>query len=195
MDTDVVRILEESQALLKGNFLLSSGNHSSQYFQCARLLQYPDRAAAVIAAAAERLKAGGAVFDCVVGPAMGGIVVAYETGRQLGVPAFFTERNDEGVMTLRRGFEIRPGEKVVIAEDVVTTGKSTLETAEQIRKLGGAVTASVCIVDRRPEGAENPFGWPLYSALRMPAVLWTPEECPLCREGVSPAINHGSRKM
>ncbi len=196
---DVVSILSECRALLTGHFLLSSGKHSSQYFQCARLLQYPDRAAEVVGIVAKKLeaeiKAGKIEVDSVIGPAMGGIVVAYELGRQLGKPAFFTERNDEGVMTLRRGFEIEPGEKIVIAEDVVTTGKSTLETAEQIKALGGVVVASICVVDRRPADAAEPFPWPLFAALRQPAVLWDANDCELCKEGKTPAVKPGSRKV
>lgn len=197
--TDVVSILTECKAMLTGHFLLSSGKHSSQYFQCARLLQYPDRAAEVVAGPAGRIKAeiaaGRLAVDAVIGPAMGGIVVAYELGRQLGLPAFFTERNDEGVMTLRRGFEINPGDRIVIAEDVVTTGKSTMETAVQIRAMGGEVVASICVVDRRPADAEEPFPWPLFAALRQPAVLWDADDCELCREGKIPAEKPGSRKI
>lgn len=197
--SDVVSILSECQALLTGHFLLSSGKHSSQYFQCARLLQYPARAETVIADVARRIKAeiasGHLAPDAVIGPAMGGIVVAYELGRQLGLPAFFTERNDEGIMSLRRGFEIKPGEKIIIAEDVVTTGKSTLETAEQIKAMGGEVVASICVVDRRPAGAADPFPWPLFAALRQPAVLWDESECPLCKEGKTQAVKPGSRKV
>jgi orotate phosphoribosyltransferase len=197
--TDVVSVLSECRAMLTGHFLLSSGKHSSQYFQCARLLQYPDKAAAVIGDVAARIdadrKAGKLKADAVIGPAMGGIVVAYELGRQLKLPAFFTERNDDGVMSLRRGFEIQPGEKIIIAEDVVTTGKSTIETAEQIKALGGEVVASICIVDRRPADADDPFPWPLYAALRQPAVLWDADKCELCREGKTPAVKPGSRKV
>ncbi len=196
---DVVSILSECRALLTGHFLLSSGKHSSQYFQCARLLQYPDKAAEVVGIVAKKIedeiKAGKLEVDSVIGPAMGGIVVAYELGRQLKKPAFFTERNDEGVMTLRRGFEIEPGEKIVIAEDVVTTGKSTLETAEQIKALGGVVVASICVVDRRPADAAEPFPWPLFAALRQPAVLWDSSDCELCKEGKLPAVKPGSRKV
>ncbi len=198
MSEDVIRILKESKAMLTGHFLLSSGKHSSQYFQCARVLQYPDRAAAVIACVAEKLKAeqaaGKIEFDCIIGPAMGGIIPAYEAGRQLGIPAFFTERDDSGRMTLRRGFEIRGGERVIIAEDVVTTGKSTLETADQIEEMGGIIAASFCIVDRRSEGADT-FPWPFYSAVRIPAETWNTEDCPLCREGKQPVVKPGSRKV
>lgn len=196
---DVVSILSECRAMLTGHFLLSSGKHSSQYFQCARLLQYPDRAAEVISGVTAKIeaeiKAGRLAVDSVIGPAMGGIVVAYELGRQLGKPAFFTERNDDGVMALRRGFEIKSGEKIIIAEDVVTTGKSTLETAEQIAALGGVVVASICVVDRRPADAADPFPWPLFAALRQPAVLWDAADCELCKEGKTPAVKPGSRKI
>lgn len=185
--------------MLSGHFLLSSGKHSSQYFQCARLLQYPDKAAIVISQVTERLNtdiANGKIeIDSVIGPAMGGIVVAYELGRQLGKPAFFTERDDTGKMTLRRGFKIKPGEKIIIAEDVITTGKSTLETASYIQEMGGIVVAAICVVDRRPEDAEEPFPWPLYAALRQPAVLWDADDCDLCKEGKTPAIKPGSRKV
>ncbi len=197
--SDVVSILSECEAMLTGHFLLSSGKHSSQYFQCARLLQYPDRAATVIEGVAKRIQAeigaGKLDVDAVIGPAMGGIVVAYELGRQLRVPAFFTERNDEGEMTLRRGFEIKPGERIVIAEDVVTTGKSTLETAERIKAMGGVVVASICVVDRRPADAAEPFSWPLFAAARIPAVLYEATDCPLCKEGKLPAVKPGSRKI
>lgn len=197
--SDVVSILSECKAMLTGHFLLSSGKHSSQYFQCARLLQYPKQAEKVIASLAARLNAdiasGKLSAQSVIGPAMGGIVVAYELGRQMGLPAFFTERDDEGIMTLRRGFEISAGEKIIIAEDVVTTGKSTLETAKRIEAMGGTVVASICIVDRRPEGAEDPFPWPLYAALRQPAVLWDAADCELCKEGKTQAVKPGSRKI
>lgn len=202
--SDVVSILSECQAMLSGHFLLSSGKHSSRYFQCARLLQNPSQAAKVIADVADRIKAaisaGKLEVDSIIGPAMGGIVVAYELGRQLEKPAFFTERDDEGKMTLRRGFEIKPGEKIIIAEDVVTTGKSTLETAERIKEMGGVVVASICLVDRRPEDAmealtPEPFPWPLFAAVRLPAVLWDAQECPLCKEGKTPAVKPGSRKI
>lgn len=198
--SDVVSILSECQAMLTGHFLLSSGKHSSQYFQCARLLQHPDRAALVIGDVVEKLKDAKISANAVIGPAMGGVVVAYELGRQMGLPAFFTERNDEGIMTLRRGFEIAKGEKIIIAEDVVTTGKSTLETAEQIEAMGGVIVASICIVDRRPapprgKHDESPFPWPLFAAARIPAVLWDAADCELCREGKTPAVKPGSRKI
>ena len=120
MNINVLDILKESGALLEGHFLLSSGRHSNRYCQCAKLLQYPDKSAMVLSVVADKIK--DIDFDIVVGPAMGGIIVAYEVGRQTGKPAIFTERVD-GKMELRRGFEIKKGQKVLISEDVVTTGK------------------------------------------------------------------------
>ena len=134
MDNLVVNTLKEVGALLEGHFLLSSGRHSNRYCQCAKLLQYPDKAEKVLKIVAEKLK--NIDFDIVVGPAMGGIVVSYELARQLGKPGIFAERQD-GEMTLRRGFEIKKGQKVVISEDVITTGKSSLEVAKVIEELGG----------------------------------------------------------
>jgi orotate phosphoribosyltransferase len=193
---DVERILRECGALLSGHFLLSSGNHSPQYFQCARLMQYPDRTAevfSVIAGNLRRAQRNGLRFDMAVGPAIGGITASYELGRQLGIPALFTERNDAGEMTLRRGFEIPAGSRVIIAEDVITTGKSTLEAARCVEALGGIVVASACVVDRRPDCAENPFRWQIFPALRQSALIYAPAECPLCRDGKLPALKPGSR--
>jgi orotate phosphoribosyltransferase len=191
----VINLLKESGALLEGHFLLSSGRHSNRYFQCARLLQYPDKAAEALAAVARRIRddmaAGVLALDAVAGPAMGGIIVAYELGRQLGLPAFFTERDDTGRMTLRRGFEVTPGQRVLIAEDVVTTGKSSGESAAVLESLGAKVVALACVVDRRAEGA--PVSWPIYPACTVRAENWEAGSCELCRQGV-PAVKPGSRR-
>jgi orotate phosphoribosyltransferase len=192
---DVITLLKESGALLEGHFLLSSGRHSNRYFQCARLLQYPDKAAAALAKVADNIRAdmraGKIGIDVIVGPAMGGIIVAYELGRQLGLPAFFTERDDTGVMILRRGFEITPGQRVLIAEDVVTTGKSSGESAAALERLGAKVTALACVVDRRAAGA--PVSWPIYPACTMEAANWEAGSCELCKKGI-PAVKPGSRR-
>jgi orotate phosphoribosyltransferase len=191
-------ILTDCGAMLEGHFLLSSGNHSSQYFQCAKLTQFPQKAAEALslpcAALAEARKAGRLQFDAAVGPALGGVIAAYEAARQLGIRALFTERNEAGVFCLRRGFEVRQGERVIIAEDVITTGLSTLETARVLEEAGAVVVASLCIVDRRPEGGANPFSWEIFSALRQSAVIYAPDSCPLCREGKIPLVKPGSRK-
>jgi orotate phosphoribosyltransferase len=194
--SDVVALLRESGALLEGHFLLSSGRHGDRYFQCARLLQYPDRAAAALAGVAARIRAdmvaGRLRVDVVVGPAMGGIVVAYELGRQLGLPAFFTERDDGGAMTLRRGFEVKAGDCILIAEDVVTTAKSSGESAAVLEAAGAVVVALAAVVDRRQPGVEAP--WPLYAAARVDAANWERDDCALCKRGV-PLVKPGSRKF
>ena len=182
--------------MLEGHFLLSSGRHSDRYFQCAKLLQYPDKAAAVLAGVAEKIKldiqAGKLAIDAVVGPAMGGIVVAYELGRQLGIPAFFTERDDTGTMVLRRGFEIQPGQKILITEDVVTTGKSFGECAAALEGLGAQVIALACLVDRRSVGIDVP--WPFYPACTVEVANWEANDCALCKQG-TPVVKPGSRKI
>ncbi|MDR2500863.1 MAG: orotate phosphoribosyltransferase [Treponema sp.] len=192
---DILTLLRESGALLEGHFLLSSGRHSDRYVQCARLFQYPERAAAALAPAAGRLladiRAGRLAVDAVAGPALGGVIPAYELGRQLGVPAFFTERDDTGAMALRRGFQVRPGMGILIAEDVVTTGKSSTEAAAVLEAQGARITALACVVDRRASGAALP--WPVYPAVILPAADWDAGSCELCRKGV-PWVKPGSRK-
>ena len=194
--TDTISILKECGALLEGHFLLSSGKHGDRYFQCARLLQYPDRAAEALSPLAEALKAdikaGKLQIDAIVGPAMGGIIVAYELGRQLGLPAFFTERDETGAMTLRRGFEIKKGQNILIAEDVVTTAKSSGESAGALEKMGAKIAALACVVDRRAAGVE--VSWPFYCACRLEAANWDPAECALCGQG-RPLVKPGSRKF
>lgn len=183
----VIEQLKESEALLDGHFLLSSGRHSNRYCQCAKLLQYPNRAAKVLAVVAEKLK--DVQVDIVVGPAMGGIIVAYELGRQLGVPAIYTERED-GKMSLRRGFEIHAGQKVLITEDVVTTGKSSLETIEVLKGFGAEIVGIACIVNR----STGPIDYPLYDAVRLDIESWDSVDCPLCKEGI-PYVKPGSRAI
>lgn len=186
---NVIDILRECEALLEGHFLLSSGRHSNRYCQCAKLLQYPDKAEQVLSIVADKLK--DIDFDIVVGPAMGGVVVAYELARQLNKPGIFTERQ-EGIMTLRRGFEIKKGQKVIISEDVITTGKSSLEVAKLIEELGGEVVALCSIVDRREEGIQAPY--PVYSAIKLEVNSYEKEECPLCKENI-PYVKPGSRNI
>jgi orotate phosphoribosyltransferase len=183
----VIDILKESGALLEGHFLLSSGRHSSKYCQCAKLLQFPDKAEQVLKIAADKVRE--LDIDLVVGPAMGGIIVAYEIGRQLGKPAIFTERED-GKMTLRRGFEIKSGEKVLIAEDVVTTGKSSKEAAEVIEKLGGQVVGIACIVDRSIDNV----GYPVYGSVKLQIESFEKDQCTLCKNDI-PYIKPGSRNI
>lgn len=183
----VLDLLIKSEALLEGHFLLSSGKHSNRYVQCAKLLQYPDRAAKVLEIVVNKLK--NVEFDIVVGPAMGGIIVAYEIGRQTGKPAIFAER-ENGEMVLRRGFEIKKGQKVLITEDVVTTGKSSIEVAEVVKGLGGEVVGIASIIDRRV----NDIGYNLYSAVKIEIEAFDSTDCPLCKEG-TPYVKPGSRNI
>lgn len=187
---DAREVLKECEAFLESHFLLSSGRHSSAYCQMAYLQQYPDKCAQVMENVAAQLKE--LDIDVVVGPAMGGIVYAYEIGRQLGKRAIFTERVDN-VMTLKR-FSIQPGEKCIIAEDVVTTGISSLETKRVIEEAGGICLGITCVVDRTKADAPSPIPI-LASALKLDLPNYLPEECPICKEGKLPLVHLGSRKM
>jgi orotate phosphoribosyltransferase len=130
--------------------------------------------------------------DAIVGPALGGIIVAYELGRQLGLRSLFTERDDTGAMTLRRGFEVQRGERILIAEDVVTTGKSSGESAKVLEALGARVVALAGIVDRREAGIE--LTWPFYSACQVRVSNWPADSCALCQRGID-VVKPGSRKL
>ena len=189
-NVNAIEVLKDCQAFLEGHFLLSSGRHSSAYCQMAYLQQYPDKCAQVMSLVAEQLKEMD--IDVIVGPAMGGIVYAYELGRQLGKRAIFTERVDN-VMTLKR-FSIHPGEKCIIAEDVVTTGISSLETKRVIEEAGGVCLGITCVVDRTKPEAPSPIPI-LSSAVKLDLPNYLPEECPICAEGKLPLVHLGSRKM
>lgn len=184
-----LNILKECDAFLEGHFLLSSGRHSNAYCQMAKLQQYADKTAIVLAPVAKALQEMN--IDVVVGPAMGGIVYAYEIGRQIGKRAIFTERVDN-IMTLRRGFEIHKGERCLIMEDVVTTGVSSLETAKIIEENGGITVGIACVVDRSKGTSPLPV---VASAFALNLDNFTPEECPICKEGKLPLVKPGSRKM
>lgn len=187
---DVIAIFEKCGALLQGHFLLTSGKHSDRYLQCAQVLQYPEYTRMICASLVEQIGEEPEI-DVVVGPAMGGVIIAYEMGRQLGRRALFTER-EEGKMRLRRNFRIEPGEKVLVVEDVITTGGSVQEVIEVVRAAGGEVAGVAVLVDRSNGKAD--FGVPLYKALTIAAVAWEPENCPLCQAG-EPAVKPGSRGL
>ena len=148
-EDEVLEQFRQTGALLEGHFILSSGLRSSVYLQCAKVFMHPERAALLCAELARRVRdrLGGEAIDCVVAPAMGGVIVGYEMGRQLGVPAMFTERVD-GEFTFRRGFELEPGARVLMSEDIVTTGLSSRECIACIRDHGGDVVAASCLIDR-----------------------------------------------
>jgi len=193
----IIELLKESGAMLEGHFLLSSGRHSDKYFQCAKLLQYPDKAQAAFEPVAQKIrsdiKTGKLKVDIAVGPAMGGIIAAWELGRQLEVPAIFTERDETGAMVLRRGFELLQGQYVLIVEDVVTTGKSYMECANALIAAGAVIAGLACVVDRRAQDAAE-VPWPFYPAVKLEAGNWDVSECELCKKGI-PAVKPGSRKF
>lgn len=187
-EKEIIEIFEKNKALLKGHFKLSSGLHSEKYLQCALVLQNPDvseRIAKELAA-----KFAGTKIDVVVGPALGGVTLAYEIARALGVRGLFTER-DDGKVVLRRGFAIGAGEKVLIAEDVVTTGLSTKEVIDVIKAHGGVVVGVASIIDR--SDVKPDYGVKFESLAKVKVQTYKPEECPLCKQG-SAAVKPGSRK-
>ncbi|HEV8267178.1 MAG TPA: orotate phosphoribosyltransferase [Thermoanaerobaculia bacterium] len=189
---EVKRHFEESGALLSGHFRLSSGLHSDRYLQCAKVLQFPARAEALGAALASSLSPEKA--DVVVSPAMGGVVIGHEVGRGLGVRAIFVERV-EGAFQLRRGFGLAKGERVVVIEDVVTTGKSTGEVLDVLRASGVVPVACGAIVDRRGSErgeAATLAGLPFHALLVLDVASWEKDACPLCAKGI-PLEAPGSR--
>lgn len=188
---EVRRLLEETQALLNGHFQLSSGLHSDKYFQCARVLAWPARAS-LLGVGIGSLWSDEAV-DVVVGPAIGGIVIAHEVARYLGTPSYFTER-EAGKMTLRRGFAIEPGARAIVVEDVVTTGGSAQEVVELLCSRNVEVLGVSSIVWRSPkQDAPAPFGSvPFRPLLTLPTEAWSQADCPHCRAGL-PIEKPGSR--
>lgn len=185
---DVIEILKECDALLEGHFLLSSGKHSNRYVQCAKVLRFPDKAEKILSLVVEKIK--DLDIDLVVGPAMGGVIVSYELGRQLGKETVFTERKNN-IMELRRGFEVKSGARIIIAEDVVTTGKSTIETKKVLEGLGGNVIGVACIANR----TKDDIGMPIYSAIDIDIQVYESDDCPLCNEGKIDLVKPGSREF
>ena len=186
---EMLTMFRESGALLDGHFLLTSGLHSNQYFQCAKVFQYPENGDLIGADVAAHFRNDG--IDTVVSPAVGGIVFGQEVARHLKSRAIFTERADN-IMTLRRGFEIKPGEKVMVAEDVTTTGGSVKEVINVIKDLGAEVAAVASVVDR--SGGSIDFGVDYFSLFEMKVESWKAAECPLCAKGSTP-VKPGSRKV
>jgi orotate phosphoribosyltransferase len=184
---EVLSAFRRSGALLEGHFRLSSGLHSPGYLQCALVLQHPKEAEALGAALGGIVRSLGA--QAVLSPAMGGIVIGQEVGRALGVRAIFAERQD-GALTLRRGFTLDPGEKVIVVEDVVTTGGSTRETMDVARAAGAIVVGACAIVDR--SGGKQGLDVPFHALLPMDVKTYQPDDCPLCKQGI-PVVKPGSR--
>lgn len=186
---ELIKMLEKSKALLKGHFLLSSGLHSDTYIQCAKLLENTHYAQEVGKALAEKLK----IFepDCIVSPALGGVVIGYEVARVLGINFIFTERDGSGEMVFRRGFDPTIYKRPVVVEDVVTTGKSTREVLKILRGNGVSSVATSAIVSRQRR--EDIDGLPFVCLETIQIKAFKPEECPLCKTGV-PLVKPGSRK-
>ena len=184
-----LKIFKDTGALLEGHFILTSGLHSNQYFQCAKVLQYPWHAEKLCKSLVPHFKKER--LDVVVSPALGGILVGQEIARLLKIRSVFTERV-EGKMTLRRGFEITEGERVLVAEDVTTTGGSAQEVADVVKAYGGNVVAVTALVDR--SGGKVSFGVPYHAVVRLDVSNHKPEECPLCKAG-SMAVKPGSRGL
>lgn len=180
MSLDVLALLNKTGALLQGHYRLSSGLHSPNYVQCALLLQHPRNAKALGEALAKRARAMRP--QKVVAPALGGVVIGYTVAEALDVPMVFTERK-EGEMTLRRGFKIGEGQSVIIVEDVVTTGKSTRETAAVVARHGGVVSGFASILNR--SGRDNPFDGPYEALLTLGLDAWEEAACPLCARGMA----------
>ena len=174
-------------ALLEGHFRLTSGLHSPGYLQCALVLQHPGEAEACGAAIADRVRS--LAPDVVLSPALGGIVIGQEVGRALGVRAIFAERQN-GTLTLRRGFSLEPGEKVLVVEDVVTTGGSTQETIDVARAAGATVVGAAAIIDR--SGGAQRIDVPFHALATIALPAYEAEGCPLCAEGM-PVVKPGSR--
>jgi orotate phosphoribosyltransferase len=186
---EVLEIYRSTGALLTGHFLLSSGLHSDRYLQSALVLQLPDIATKLCAGLAAHFKGQG--IEAVIAPALGGVFVSHETARALGVRALFAERVN-GDLTLRRGFTIKPGERILVVEDVITTGKSTRETIEVVTRAGGVVIAAASLVDR--SGGKAELGVPYRSLVTLDVPTYAAESCPMCKEGSAP-VKPGSRGL
>lgn len=187
---EIKELFKKYNALLNGHFLLSSGLHSDTYFQSALVLQNPKVTQILAQNLKEKITEVVKNIDVVVSPAMGGVIIGYEMGRALGTRAIFTERVD-GKVVLRRGFYVNKGEKVLVAEDVITTGLSTKEVIESLKSTGTEIVAVCSLVDR--SAGKVDFGIPKFSLLSLEVKSYKPEECPLCKKGSKP-IKPGSRK-
>ena len=200
---NVEQVYKDANALLDGHFLLASGNHSSRYLQSAKVLEYPKKAAHLTDALAKMIREAGIEVDTVCAPALGGVLAGYELARSLDVRSIFVEKK-EGGMELRRGFEIAKGEKIIICEDIITTGGSALKAALAIEALGGEVVAFASLANRgfckRVGGNDTakaecalPENTPLFALDDFTFEMYAPQDCPLCKEGKSEAIKPGSK--
>jgi orotate phosphoribosyltransferase len=194
MSISVMDLFEKTGAYLRGHFRLTSGLHSPEYLQCAKVLAFPPYAEQLGKQLAERLPHPTEQrIDLVASPALGGLIIGHEVARALGVPFVFTERDSTtGHMTLRRGFELQPGQTAVVVEDVITTGGSLREVVEVLRGAGVEVLAGGSIIDRSNGQAD--IGVPRVALESLNVVTYDPAQCPLCQQGV-PLVKPGSRKV
>ena len=186
---NIMDLLTKTGGLLEGHFLLSSGLHSPGYLQCAKMLAYPQYAQVLGQELGEKFSSQG--VEIVIGPALGGIIIAHEVARALGVRAIFAERQEDK-MCLRRGFEIKEDERVLVVEDVITTGGSVLETIVVTRSFGAKVIGVGVLIDR--SGGRVDLGVPLEALAKLEIEIYSPDTCPLCRENI-PLVKPGSRKI
>jgi orotate phosphoribosyltransferase len=188
-EQQLLSIYEDAGALLTGHFILSSGRHSPRYLQSALVLMHPEHAEALGRELAAMVSASD--VDIVVAPALGGLIIGHEVARALHKPFLFTERK-EGEMSLRRGFSFAPGARVLVVEDVITTGGSVRECMNVVRQHGGLPFQVMAVVDRAP-GMQDRFDVPHCTLLKLEVPSFEASECPLCREGLLPAVKPGSR--
>jgi len=200
---NVEQVYKDANALLDGHFLLASGNHSSRYLQSAKVLEHPKKASLLTDALAKMIREAGIEVDTVCAPALGGVLAGYELARSLDVRSIFVEKK-EGGMELRRGFEVSKGEKIIICEDIITTGGSALKAAQAIEALGAQVVAFASLANRgfckRVGGNDTakkecalPENTPLFALDDFTFEMYAPEDCPMCKEGSSEAIKPGSK--
>ncbi|MEA4854461.1 MAG: orotate phosphoribosyltransferase [Christensenella sp.] len=186
---EIIRIFKEKEVMLEGHFLLTSGRHSDKYMQCAKLFQYPDVSEMICKQLAEQFS--DMEINLVVGPAIGGIIMAYEVSRQLGVKNIFAER-ENGKMTLRRGFTVPENAKILVTEDVVTTGGSVKEVIALLQEMGAEVVGVGSVVDRSAGNVD--FGVPFRAVLSLEVKSYEAEGCPICKTGI-PLVKPGSRAL
>ncbi|MDI3534900.1 MAG: orotate phosphoribosyltransferase [Thermosediminibacterales bacterium] len=186
---EILDVFKKTGGILEGHFLLTSGRHSGKYLQCALVTQYPEYTEMLCKKLADLFKHK--KIDVVIGPATGGILISYETARHLGTRTLFTER-ENGVMKLRRGFSIKPGENVLVVEDVVTTGGSVKEVIDLVKAQKGNIAGVGLFVDR--SGGKVDFGVETKALLSLEIESYPPDECPICRKNI-PLVKPGSRRI